>query len=213
MMANTLSSVTSSPMKIGRRPLNGGCAHQFDDAGRLVEARRLDLADAFPRHDLDRRIRQFGPDQRHRLVDRLLRLRRQPVVQRQRVALVLEQNARTEFGDRGQPPFQFLVHRRGMAATASLSVDSRISAPWPPTAGNCSGAKIRSISFSERPLTSASAPEVFSSSRLRVSQARRHPYFARRRRQVEQRAVDIEQDCAFEPAAARVRLPPPSTTL
>src|SRR6202165_2746851 len=53
-------------------------------------------------------------------------------------------------------------------ATASLSVEIRISAPWPPTAGNCSGAKIRSISFSERPLTSARAPEVRISRRLRV---------------------------------------------
>src|ERR1700676_3605983 len=54
-------------------------------------------------------------------------------------------------------------------ATASLSPEIRISAPWPPTAGNCSGAKIRSISFSERPLTKASAPEVFSSRRLSVA--------------------------------------------
>src|ERR1700681_2369303 len=53
-------------------------------------------------------------------------------------------------------------------ATASLSVEIRISAPWPPTAGNCSGAKIRSISFNERPLTSARAPEVRISRRLRV---------------------------------------------
>ena len=36
---------------------------------------------------------------------------------------------------------QVLVQRRGVAATASLFVASRISAPWPPTAGNRSGAK------------------------------------------------------------------------
>src|SRR5947209_139490 len=53
-------------------------------------------------------------------------------------------------------------------ATASPSFESLISAPWPPTAGNCSGAKIRSISFSDRPLTSASAPDVLSSRRLSV---------------------------------------------
>src|ERR1700722_2327352 len=45
-------------------------------------------------------------------------------------------------------------------ATASLPIEIRISAPWPPTAGNRSGAKIRSMSFSDRPLTRASAPPV-----------------------------------------------------
>ena len=45
-------------------------------------------------------------------------------------------------------------------ATDSDSIETRISAPWPPTAGNCSGAKIRSMSLSERPLTSAIAPPV-----------------------------------------------------
>ena len=44
----------------------------------------------------------------------------------------------------------------------------RISAPWPPTAGNCSGAKIKSISLSERPLTSASAPLVRTNRRFSV---------------------------------------------
>src|SRR5436309_10770615 len=57
--------------------------HQFDDARRLVETGMLDLADAFPWHYFDGRIRQVGPDQGHRRVNRLLGMRRQPIVQRQ----------------------------------------------------------------------------------------------------------------------------------
>src|SRR5665811_1996221 len=49
--------------------------HQFGHAGCLVEAGMLDLADAFARQHLDQRVRQVGPDQRYRLVDRPLGMR------------------------------------------------------------------------------------------------------------------------------------------
>ena len=88
--------------------------HQFQDAGRLGKARMLDLADAFSRQYFDRRIRQIGPDQGHRLVNRLLRVRRQPVVKRQRITLVFQQDAGAELGDGGKPALQFPVHRRSM---------------------------------------------------------------------------------------------------
>jgi len=122
-------------------------------------------------------------------------MRGQPVVKRQRIALVFKQNARTESGNGRQPALQLLVHRRGMGwRLASLSVEIRISAPVASDGRNCSGAKIRSMSFSERPLTSASAPEVRISRPFeRCGQTRRHPHLARRRREVEQRPVNIEQ--------------------
>src|SRR4051794_2034587 len=64
--------------------------HQFAHSAGLVEAGMLDLADAFSREHLDWRIGQVGPDQGYRLIDRLLRMRRQAVMQRQRVALVFQ---------------------------------------------------------------------------------------------------------------------------
>src|SRR6202790_1709720 len=77
-------------------------AHQFANARCLVKAGLLDFADAFSRQDFDRRIRQIGPDQGHRRVNRLLRMRRQPVVKRQRINLVFQQNAGAELGYGGK---------------------------------------------------------------------------------------------------------------
>jgi len=89
-------------------PAKGFVSHQFANTGCLGKAGMLDFADAFSGQHFDRRIGQIGPDQGHRLVDRLLRVRRQPIVQRQRIALVFEQNARTELGNGGKPALQFL---------------------------------------------------------------------------------------------------------
>ena len=96
--------------------------HQLAHAGRLGETGMLDLADAFARQHLDRRIRQIGPDQRHRLIDRLLRMRREAIMQRQRIALVFEQNARAELArsPRAGASIPCPSAARG-AATASLS--------------------------------------------------------------------------------------------
>ena len=121
MIANTNSSVTSSPMKNGRRPLNGSCVINSMNAGRLVEAGMLDLADAFAGQHLDRRVGQIGADQRHRFIDRLLGVRRQAIVQRQRIALVFQQNAGAEFGDRRKRRFNSLSIGGACVATASLS--------------------------------------------------------------------------------------------
>ena len=65
--------------------------------------------------------------------------------------------------------FSSLSSGGALTASASLSMESRISAPWPATARKTSGAKIRSMSLSERPLTIASAPEVRSVNRFSVS--------------------------------------------
>jgi len=73
--------------------------HQFADTRGLVKSGMLDFTDAFSRQHFDRRVRQIGPDQRHRLVNRPFRMRRQPVVQRQRIALVFQQDAGTELGN------------------------------------------------------------------------------------------------------------------
>src|SRR5580704_2295109 len=54
----------------------------------------------------------------------------------------------------------------------SASVVTRSSAPWPPIAASCKGEKIKSMSASGRPETSATAPPVRSSSRASV---RRRP--------------------------------------
>ena len=112
--------------------------HQFAHAGRLGETGMLDLADAFARQHLDRRVRQIGPDQRHRLIDRLLRMRREAIMQRERIALVLQQDSRAQPRDGREPSLQFLVHRRRVARDRlAVRRRCRISAPWPPTAGNC----------------------------------------------------------------------------
>ena len=52
--------------------------------------------------------------------------------------------------------------------SGSASAATRNSAPWPPIAASCNGEKIRSMSASERPETSATAPPVKSSSRASV---------------------------------------------
>src|SRR6266516_1028257 len=54
-------------------------------------------------------------------------------------------------------------------ATGAPSLAGRNSAPWPPMAAKRSGAKTRSMSCSERPLTSASASPLSRSSRANVS--------------------------------------------
>ena len=71
----------------------------------------LDLADTLAGQYFNRRVRKIGPDQRHRFIDGLLRMRRQSIVQRQRITLVLQQDSRAELGDRREAALQFLVHR------------------------------------------------------------------------------------------------------
>src|SRR5579862_7686703 len=68
---------------------------------------------------------------------------------------------------------RFKVALSGPArSNGSASADTRNSAPWPPIAASCKGEKIRSMSASDRPETSATAPPVKSSSRPSV---RRRP--------------------------------------
>jgi len=75
----------------GLAALEWGVCHQFAHAARLGETGMLDLADAFSGQHFDRRVRQIGADQRDRFIDRLLGMRRQAIMQRQRIALVLQQ--------------------------------------------------------------------------------------------------------------------------
>ena len=159
MIANTDSSVTSSPMNSGRRPSKGSVCHQFPHTARLGEACMLDFADAFSGQHLDRRIRQIGADQRDRFVDRL-----SPHAARDGNATPANSPCLPagfpglSFATAASRRFNSLSIGGACVATASPSSESRISAPWPPTEGNTSGAKIRSISLSDRPLTSANAP-------------------------------------------------------
>ena len=71
----------------------------------------------------------------------------------------LHKNAGAKLRNRDEPPLQIIVHRRRARRDSLLSTDKRISAPWPPTAGNCSGAKITSISVATA-RSSASAPSA-----------------------------------------------------
>ncbi len=90
-------------------------------------------------------------------------MRRQAVVQRQRIALVFQQNARAEFGNGREAALQFLVHRRGMGGDGfAIPRNPHFRTVAADRRKLLSGAKIRSMSFSERPLTRASAPEVLS---------------------------------------------------
>ena len=87
------------------------------------------------------------------------RLGRATVVQRQRLALVLEHQARI-VGDELDEPVAHRFQRVASARAARCSTPqaSRRSKPWMPATGNRSGASRRSRSSMGRPLTSASAP-------------------------------------------------------
>src|SRR5690348_4628182 len=88
--------------------------HQFAHTGRLGETGMLDLADAFAGQYLDWRIGKVSADQGYRFVDRLLRVRGETVMQRQRIALVFEQYSGAELGNGRKPTLQLLVKRRRM---------------------------------------------------------------------------------------------------
>ncbi len=111
MMPNTGSSVVSSPMKIGLRVREWRMLHQFAHRIGLVDAGRLDLDDELAGQDFDRARRDFGANlvdggaHRSRLVGR------QPIMQGERIALVLGENARPEFGHGGELAFQGAAQR------------------------------------------------------------------------------------------------------
>ena len=164
----------------------------------LLTPRRFDLEDELARQDLDCVGGQSRANGIDGGVQRRPEIGRKPIMQRERIALVLDENARARFAS--APPACASIPRSSepRAARGSAPGAGRSSAPWPPMAASRSGEKIRSMSLSRRPLTSASAPPV---KILRAAQAsaaaRRHPDLLRRRRDIEDGAVDVEQDRAF----------------
>ena len=119
-----------------------------------------------------------------------------PVMQRQRIALVLDQHAGMAGGDVLEPLLEFGIERRRAPGDdrrrprpAAFRRHARRSRR------SCNGAKNSSISAIGRPLTSASAPSRRSRTRASVSgRSRRNDDLPRRGRDVEQRAIDIEQN-------------------
>ena len=137
--ANTDSSVTSSPMNTGMRPANGGCCHQFAHAVALADVRPLDFEHRLARQHFGRlagKGRAAGRDMRAQAV---FVLRRLAIMQRERIALVLDDDAgarrRRRRRDAGADPAA-----AARSTGSRRSARRRSSAPWPPIAGSLSGA-------------------------------------------------------------------------
>ena len=115
-------------------------------------------------------------------------------MQRERVALVLDNDAGAGFRDGGESPLHVGVERRQIAALrVAAGLHPHLGA-MAADAGSSSGEKMRSSSLIGRPLTNATAPPVRSYSRASVSRSVRHEHLARGWSEIEDRSVDVEQD-------------------
>ncbi len=165
------------------RPAAGKRRLRHQPANRLAfaDARALDLEHRLARQHFQRLAGKFrAHGYRYAGAGASCCLRRGAVMQRQRIALVLDQDAGIDSASRGKLAAA-ASRASGAAASTAWPGVSRISAPWPPIAGSTSGANRRSRSAIGRPLTSASAPPVaFSEPRQRSAQIVRHTHRVRR---------------------------------
>ena len=102
--AKPYSSVWSSPTNTGSRPANGGSVHVFEDRRALVAAVGLDFEEPLPGLQAPTGFGRRGVAtmRAQRPMDVRGEARRLPVVQRQRRALVFEQQAVVPRGELGR---------------------------------------------------------------------------------------------------------------
>ena len=87
--------------------------HQFRDRQCFADARRLDFDDSFAGQNLDHAGGQLVADGDDGRLQRGTEIGRKPIVQRERIAFVLDENARTQLRQRGERALQFRAERCG----------------------------------------------------------------------------------------------------
>ena len=171
--------------------------HQFRDRQCFADARRFDFDDSFARQNLDRAGGQLLADGGDGRRQRGTEIGSEPIVQGERIAFVLDENARAQLRQRGERALQFRAERRRPPLRLRARYWAKLGAV------TADGGKLQRrknqidvIEQAAADQCERSAGEILQA-RKRVPQFGRHPDFPRGRCDIEDGAVDIKQDGAL----------------